>query len=84
MRRSDHAMARELDGEIIILDVPSGRYFGINDVGAVVWGLLDGTHDRDAIVDAVTAEFDVDRDTAAADLDALLDQLVDAGLVVDP
>ena len=84
MRRSDHAMARELDGEIIILDVPSGRYFGINDVGAVVWGLLDGTRDRDAIVDAVTAEFDVDRDTAAADLDALLDQLVDAGLVVDP
>ncbi len=83
MRRSDHAMARELDGEIIILDVPSGRYFGINDVGALVWGLLDGTRDRDAIVDAVTAEFDVDRDTAAADLDALLDQLVDAGLVVD-
>ena len=83
MRRSDHAMARELDGEIIILDVPSGRYFGINDVGALVWGLLDGSCDRDAIVDAVTAEFDVDRDTAAADLDALLDQLVDAGLVVD-
>ena len=84
MRRSDHAMARELDGEVIILDVPSGRYFGINDVGAVVWGLLDGTHDRDAIVDAVTAEFDIDRNTAAADLDALLAQLVDAGLVVDP
>ncbi len=75
-------MAREVDDEIIILDIPSGQYFGLNDVGALVWSLLDGTTDRDGLIDAVTSAFDVDRDTAAADIDSLLAELVDAGLVV--
>jgi hypothetical protein len=75
-------MAREVDDEIIILDIPSGQYFGLNDVGALVWSLLDGATDRDGLIDAVTAAFDVDRDTAGADVDSLLAELVDAGLVV--
>ena len=83
MKRSDAAMACTVDDEVVILDVPSGRYFGLNDVGALIWDLLDGDHDRDAIVEAITAEFDVDRPTAAADLDSLLAELTEAGLVVD-
>ena len=81
MKRSDTAMARELDGDIVILDIPSGRYFSINSVGAFVWRLLGDPIERDDIIDAVTDEFDVDRATAASDIDALLGQLVDAGLV---
>ena len=81
MRRSDAAMARTVDDEVVILDVPSGRYFGLNDVGALIWDLLDGDHDRDAILDAITAEFDIDRPTAASDLDSLLAELTGAGLV---
>ena len=81
MKRSDTAMARELDGDIVILDIPSGRYFSINNVGAFVWHLLGDPIERDDIIDAVTDEFDVDRATAASDIDALLGQLVDAGLV---
>lgn len=83
MRRSDAAMARTVDDEVVILDVPSGRYFGLNDVGALIWDLLDGDHDRDAILDAITAEFDIDRPTAASDLDSLLAELTGAGLVED-
>lgn len=83
MRRSESAMARTVDDEVVILDVPSGRYYGLNDVGALIWDRLDGTTDRTALVDAVTAAFDVDRDTAGRDIDTLLDELYDAGLVVD-
>ena len=83
MRRSDAAMARTVDDEVVILDVPSGRYFGLNDVGALIWDLLDGDHDRDAILDAITDDFDIDRPTAASDLDSLLAELTGAGLVED-
>lgn len=83
MRRSEAAMARAVDGELVILDVPSGRYFSLNDVGALVWERLDGTANRDDLLDAITAEFAVDRATAATDLDDLLESLREAGLVVD-
>ena len=81
MKRSSSTMARSVDDELVILDVPSGRFFGLNDVGSVIWDRLerDATHEQ--LVDTVVAVYDVDRETASADVASLVDQLTDAGLV---
>lgn len=81
MRRSDSAMARRIGDEVVILDVPSGHYFSLNDVGALVWDLLEHEVETAAIVDAVVAAFVVERSTAEADVETLLTELVDTGLV---
>jgi hypothetical protein len=81
MKRSDAAMARRVDDDAVILDITSGQFFGINDVGALVWDLLEHDTTRDALVNAVTAEFDVDSEQAGDDIDALIAQLSNAGLV---
>jgi Coenzyme PQQ synthesis protein D (PqqD) len=83
VKRSDTAMARELDGEVVILDIPSGRYFTMNDVGALVWNQLEVPVTTDTLTDAVVEAFDVDWHTAAGDLAELLVQLIEAGLVED-
>ena len=31
---------RDLDGEAVLLDTVSGRYFGLNEVGTRMWALL--------------------------------------------
>ena len=81
MKRSDRAMARTVDDQIVILDIASGQYFGINDVGALVWDLLEYDTTSDALVKAVLADFDVDQAQAKDDIDALIAQLTEAGLV---
>ena len=81
MKPSPSAMARELDDEVVILHVPSGEYFSLNPVGALIWSHLEQGSDTSAIVEAITTEFDVDEDTAARDLDTLLTQLAAADLV---
>jgi hypothetical protein len=81
MKRSDAAMARRVDDDAVILDITSGQFFGINDVGALVWDLLEHDTTRDVLVEAVTAEFDVDSEQAGDDIDALIAQLSNAGLV---
>jgi len=83
MKRSDTAMSRDLDGEVVILDIPSGNYFALNEVGALVWDQLEDDTDRETLVTAVTGAFDVDVETAATDIDALLEQLTEAGLILD-
>ena len=83
MRRSDTAMARRLDDDLVILDIPSGHYFEVNDVGALVWEHLDGTNTVDDLVGKVLEEYDVDRNTATTDVHELLGQLIEAGLVVE-
>jgi hypothetical protein len=81
MKRSEKAMARTVDDEIVILDIASGQFYGINDVGSLVWDLLEYDTTRGALIKAVTAEFDVDSAQAGDDIDALITQLSDAGLV---
>lgn len=81
MKRIESAMARQVDDEIVILNVKSGRYFGLNDVGATIWERLSDDCSRADLVDAVLAAYEVDREQASLDVDELVDQLVEAGLV---
>lgn len=55
--------------------------FTLSTVAARVWSLLDGSRDVEAIVSALCEEYDVDRDTAAADLEELLASLQEAALI---
>ncbi|MEV5140585.1 lasso peptide biosynthesis PqqD family chaperone [Streptomyces syringium] len=66
----------------VLLDQRSGQYWELNPTGTlVVQTLMDGGGETDA-VDAVVAEFAVDRSRAAQDVSALIGQLRQAGLVV--
>ena len=76
-------MSRTLEDEVVILDVPSGRYFSLNAVGVVVWNRLEHDATIDELVGAVTAEFDVDEVTARRDIEVLLRSLLDEGLLVE-
>ena len=82
LRVADDVVWREVVGEAVILAVDGGRYFGLNDVGTRVWkGLIEGVSLR-RIVEALTTEFDVDADRAELDALTLVQDLVDAGLLV--
>lgn len=65
-----------VDGSGVVLDTDSLKVFALNETGALVFAALaEGVTDDAAIVDRVVAAFEVDRDTAAADLAAYLASL---------
>ncbi len=65
----------------VLLDRRSGEYWELNPTGTlVVQTLLEGGEQADA-VDAIVAEFDIERGRAAQDVSALIDQLRACGLV---
>ncbi len=76
---------RDVDGEIVLLNVVTGQYFGLDEVGSRVWMLLQQEGDAGVslatLQDRVLAEFDVDRPTAKADLTSLIHQLLEQALV---
>ena len=76
---------RDVDGEIVLLNVVTGQYFGLDEVGSRVWALLQQDGDSgaslEALRDRVVAEFDVDPGVAVADLAALMQQLLDQQLI---
>jgi hypothetical protein len=79
--QAEGVVTRELDGEVVLLDLSNEEYYSLNDVGSRVWELMDGERTVTVIVDAVVAEYEVERAEVEADVLALLGALADEGLV---
>jgi hypothetical protein len=77
---SPDALSRELDGEVLVLDLRTSLYFGMTGSAARIWQLLEAGHDRDGIVSALAAEYEASAGAIAADVDAFLDDLIARGL----
>lgn len=84
LRPSPNVVFRELEGEAVLLDLGSGRYFGLNAVGTRIWMLLEaGSTVLEAAASVVT-EFDADADQVARDVEELVAELSARGLLVPP
>ncbi len=81
---SKQVMSRVLDGDAVLLDLGSGKYFGLNLVGTHIWQALEAGATVAELHAAVLADFDVDAATARAELEALLGDLLARGLILAP
>jgi hypothetical protein len=78
---ADRAVSTELDGEAVILDTAAGKYYGLNKVGARIWGLLQDPRTFGEVVDALSKEYCVDPHQCENEVRALVDQLVENDLL---
>ena len=72
---------RELEGEIVILNLDKGEYFGVDDIGTRVWTLVAEGRSLRQIADVMVSEYDVPRETVAADLLRLAGEMISHGLI---
>jgi hypothetical protein len=79
--QSPDALAQELDGETVIMDLASESYFGLNEAGTEIWNLLDGTRTTTDIAMQLTGIYDAPEEILMQDCLALLAKLLEAGLV---
>lgn len=64
---------REVDGEVVVLDLETSAYSGVNASGTVLWSLLAGGTTPAALEQALVDRFAIDRERAATDVAAFLD-----------
>lgn len=72
---------RDLDGEAIILNLASGVYFGLDEVGTRVWLLLAESSSIRRAIEMMRDQYDVDPAVLERDVLELVSQLTDKGLV---
>ena len=78
---SPDALSRELDGEVLVLDLRTSLYFGMTGTAARIWQLLEAGQGQDEIVRTLAREFEADSHTIAADVDSFIADLLERGLV---
>jgi hypothetical protein len=72
---------RQVDGEILALDMGASRYLGTNPTGALLWQALAEGTSRDRLVELLRSRFEIDEHRAGADVDAFLGELQAHGLL---
>jgi Coenzyme PQQ synthesis protein D (PqqD) len=79
-------VTRAIAGELIVVPITAGvgdldSIYTLNEVGAAIWELIDGTTSVEGIVAAVAREFEVGNDLAKADVLEFVTSLAEAGLI---
>ena len=72
---------RDVSGEVVLLNLQSGVYYGLDSVGSRMWQLLMEQRPLDDVCAVMLDEYDVPADVLRADLSKLVDELSSKGLV---
>lgn len=84
--RDSNIVARRIAGEAVLVPVRSqvaelDSIFTLNDMGSLVWDLLDGERTVSQIAEVICASYEVTAEEATRDLLEFLAELESAGLI---
>ncbi|HEV8722563.1 MAG TPA: PqqD family peptide modification chaperone [Candidatus Binatia bacterium] len=77
----EEQLSCDLAGEAVILSLKSGEYFGLNELGARIWNLIQKPRTLGELVELLMLEYEVAIDQLERDLTSLLDEMCTQGLV---
>ena len=74
-------MVRDVAGESVILNLNTGTYFGLDEVGTHIWNALQQAGTIQEAYASLIGEYDVDPETLRIDFQNLIEELVKHGLL---
>jgi hypothetical protein len=77
----ESVLFRDLDGEAVLLETATGRYYGLNEVGTRMWSLLQFHGDVEAAFQDLLAEYQVPAHELRRDLLDFIDLLASRRLI---
>jgi hypothetical protein len=81
VKSNDKLVSAPIDGEVVILSVERGSYFGLDEIGSEIWRRLETPVRVDALCETLVENYDAERSIIERDVLALLEKLVAEELV---
>jgi hypothetical protein len=78
---SDDVVSRDLEGEAVVLNLETGIYFGLNEVGTRIWSLIQQHGSLQKVFAVIKDEYDVPSETLENDLLRIVQELHAKGLI---
>jgi hypothetical protein len=76
-----HVLIRQLDGESVLLNLETEKYFGLDSTGTRMWELVTSSPSIETAYGMLTREFEVEPEILRTHFAELLGQLVENGLL---
>jgi hypothetical protein len=71
---------KQLDDTVVVLDLNSGDFLELNEIGCWIWKTLDGSRTLAEHADALASEYEIPIDTARSDIIEFVGELCSKGL----
>jgi hypothetical protein len=71
----------KIGDEVVMLDMDSGFYFGLNSVASIIWGMLEKAISFEEVINELMKEYNVDRQTCEKDTRSFWDQLLERNII---
>ena len=78
---ADQMLSADLDGEVVMINLSKGVYYGLEGVGSRVWELVQERRTLREMREEILTEYDVEPNRLEQDLQAVLGRMVDQGLI---
>jgi PqqD family protein of HPr-rel-A system len=78
---NDSVVSAELDDEVILLNVETGIYFGLDAIGTEIWSALKQGPSEEDIFAQLLEAYEVEPEQLRQDILSFLDKLREQGLV---
>ena len=81
--RGTDFVATKVGTQTMMMSVSAGKYFAVAETAQRIWDLLETPHSITEIVEALKAEYDVEREVCLAEVTEFADDLLEHGLVTE-
>lgn len=71
----------KIGDEVVLLNIKSGMYFGMNQVASAIWEILAKQSTMEMIIEELMKQFEVDRVTCESQTKELLENLIEKKLI---
>ena len=78
---SPSVFAQEVDGEMVLLDMESENYFGLDEVGTAIWQAMQEKENLQEVLELLLEQYEVGEEMLENDLSDFVGKLVESGLV---
>ena len=79
--RKAEIMAADMNGSTVMMDIPTGKYYNLGEVGGVIWDLLEQPTSVEALIGKLMEKYDVSREQCEKDTLQFLQQLLNSSLI---
>ena len=66
----------------MLLNLQTKRYFSLNETGTRIWEMVQQTAEEEAIIATLLSEYEVEEPMARSEVRRILDELIEAQLIV--
>ena len=81
IKRNNEVFASQIDDEVVMMNIQSGKYYGMDTIGSRIWELINEKIQVQQVVDQLLEEYDVSQEQCKNDVLEFLKELNENKLV---